>query len=225
MRKTIVVPLILATCFGASPVLAQNSNGGVYGVIRGGVAVDSDLRFKERDTAPPATVRRNEDLKAGFNGEVGVGYQTGFVRVEGTVGYTQANIDRQRAVGSDGRTRSLNLGLSAYADIPTGSIVTPYIGGGIGASRVDARFDRLTGSPAAGSRFSDKDWGFQWHLDAGLGIRAAENTTIELGARYTQTTALEFRGASGLVGDGALADSFRPRLSSTSILAGIRQRF
>ena len=224
MFRPVFTPLlIVALCAAATPALAQTSSG-VYGVVRAGAAIDSDSKFKDRDTAAPANVRKSEDFKPGFNGELGVGYATGPFRVEGTVGYTRATIDTKRT-GAEGRAKQLNLGLSAYADIPTGSAITPYVGGGIGASRVEADFARVGGTPAAGSRYSGKDWGYQWHLDAGVGIQVAEKTALELGARYTRTSALEYRGFSGPVGVGAVADSFTPRLASVSVLAGIRHRF
>lgn len=69
------------------------------------------------------------------------------------------------------RLRSLNLGLSAYADIPLDEMIVPYIGGGIGASRVDGLLTRGWGTPATVASFDDKDWGFQWHLDAGSASR------------------------------------------------------
>lgn len=222
--------LAVLAATAASPAAAQDADrSGPYAVARAGVAADSDLKFKDRDAAAPSTVRRNEDLKPGFTGELGAGYDLGGFRLEGTVGYANASLDRDRAGGAglsvDGRARQLTLGLSGYADIPTGSAITPYVGGGVGASRVDARLSRTGGTPAAGSRFSGKDWGFQWHVDAGVGIRAAENTTVDIGARYTRTSALEFQGLSGPVGAGAVADGFKPRLSSVSALVGVRQRF
>lgn len=221
---------LVVAAAAAAPAQAQGERApGMYGVVRAGAALDSDLKLKKADVAAPATVRRDEDFKPGFTGEVGAGYDSGGFRLEGTVGYSNAELDQKRAAvtgfTSDGRAKALTLGLAGYADIPTGSAVTPYVGGGIGATRVDARFSRIGGMPAASSRFAGKDWGFQWHLDAGVGIRAAANTTVELGARYTQVSALDYKGFSGPVGTGAVADGFKPKLASTSVLLGLRQLF
>lgn len=207
--------------YAAAPVTAQDA--GPYVVARAGVAVDSDLKFRDRDRTAPSTYPENVDFKPGFTGEVGGGYDFGAFRVEGTIGYSQVKLDRKRAgagFADDGRVRALNLGVSGYFDIPTGSAVTPYVGGGVGASRVDARLARVGATPTAVSSFRDKDWGFQWHVDAGVGIKAAERTTVELGARYTRTSALRFDGANG-----AAATEFEPRLASTSVMLGIRQGF
>jgi opacity protein-like surface antigen len=224
--------VLVAATVAAAPAHAQDERvTGPYGVARAGVAFDGDARFRDRDTAAPATFERNTDYKPGFTGEIGGGYDFGGFRLEATVGYAQAKLDRENAseggFTADGRTRSLNLGIAGYVDIPVGEVIVPYVAAGIGASRVDARLSRLGGTPAAGSRFDDKDWGLRWHADAGIGIRATPRTTIEIGARYTRVSKLEFEGQTGLATGTpvAVADSFRPRLDSVSGTLGVRHVF
>ncbi len=217
------VAAAIGICAAASPSFAQDTGTGAYGVVRAGVAVDSDAKFRDRDRAAPSSFPKNIDYKPGFTGEIGAGYDLGAFRLEGTVGYSQVKLDRKRAGTSfadDGRVRALNLGLAGYFDIPVSEAVVPFVGGGIGASRIDARLARASATPTSTSAFRDKDWGFQWHLDAGVGIKAAERTTIELGARYTRTSALRLEGANGVT-----ATDFRPRLANTSIMLGVRQGF
>lgn len=194
---------------------------GPYAVARAGVAADSDIRLRDRD-AEFGAFRRDSDFKPGFTGELGGGYDFGGFRLEGTVGYANAKLDRERQqiAGADGRARSLNLGLSGYVDIPLGQVIVPYLGAGIGASRVKASFLRPGVVPGADSRFSGNDWGFSYHVDAGVGVRVAPATTVEFGARYMRTTKLDYDGRTGLV-----AQSFRPRLSSVSAMVGVRQVF
>jgi opacity protein-like surface antigen len=215
----------LAACIASAPATAQDApSTGVYGVARAGITLDTDARFPDEDSRAPATVQRNTDYKRGVKGEIGLGYATGPFRLEATAGYQTAKLDEQRAstVGftADGRVKALTFGVAGYIDIAASERIVPYIGGGVGASRINSRLSRVTGAPADGSRFSDKDWGLNWHLDAGVGIVATPSTTIELGGRYSRTSKLEFTGVSG----GA-PDSFRPRLSSWSAMLGIRQVF
>jgi opacity protein-like surface antigen len=215
----------LAASIASAPAIAQDSpSTGLYGVARAGTTLDTNARFPDNDRRAPATVQRDTDYERGFNGEIGVGYDTGPFRLEATAGYQTAKLDEKRAsIGgftADGRVKTLTFGVAGYIDIAASERVVPYIGGGIGASRVNSRLSRVTGTPAAGSRFSDKDWGLNWHLDAGVGIAATPSTTIELGGRYSRTSKLEFTGASG----GA-PDSFRPRLSGWSAMLGVRQVF
>ncbi|MBU0557522.1 MAG: outer membrane beta-barrel protein [Alphaproteobacteria bacterium] len=232
MKNRIRTALVLTLAAIPSVAFAQDEPAkGAYGVVRAGVAIDTDARFPANDTTAPATIQRNTDHKPGFTGELGMGYDFGAFRLEGTAGYATAKLDSPRASAggfvTNGRTKAFTLGLSGYLDIETGSAVTPYVGAGIGASRVDMRSSRLGGTPSAGSRFDDKDWGLNWHADAGVGIAAGRSTTIDIGARYSRTSKLEFDGRTGLVTGTppALADTFRPRLSSWSAMIGLRQAF
>ncbi|WP_137863246.1 MULTISPECIES: outer membrane beta-barrel protein [unclassified Sphingomonas] len=208
---------------GVTPAAAQDGQPtGIYGVARAGLSIDTDARLQGNN--PTGTLQRDTDYRRGFNGELGIGYDAGPFRLEGTVGYTTAGVDKKKAATggftADGRTKALTIGAAGYFDLPVSERVVPYVGGGIGLSRVDSRLSRLSGSPATGSRYSGKDWGFNWHLDAGLGIAATQSTTIELGARYSRTSSLRFDGFNG-----ASKAEFRPRLSGWSALVGIRQAF
>lgn len=222
MHRTLAMAALLGAA--ASPALAQVDADvrGPYGVLRAGVVADTDLKFRGDDAAAPSTFGSNADFKRGFTGEVGAGYDMGAFRLEGTIGVGQAKIDRKRnglGFADDGRARTLNLGVSAYFDIPLGDTIVPYVGAGVGASRVNARLAR-TSATGTTSAFNDKDWGFNWHVDAGLGIKASERTTIEVGARYGRISALRLDGFNG-----AQATDFRPRLVSTSVMLGLRQIF
>jgi opacity protein-like surface antigen len=221
-RAASLIPFAAVAIGLTAPAHAQDqtSTDGPYAVARAGVAIDSDLAPREN---PPAVLNDDIDFGSGFAGEIGGGYKFSNFRIEGTVGYSSVKIDDERSGGGfadNGRLRSLNLGLSAYADIPLDEMIVPYIGGGIGASRVDGRLTRGLGTPATVASFDDKDWGFQWHLDAGVGIKATDRTTIELGARYTRTNSLSFDGRLN-----AGPATYEPRLSSVSGMIGIRQAF
>lgn len=222
---------VLAVIIAAAPSVAfaqAERIEGTYGVVRAGVAPDTDARFRADDTAAPATFQRNTDFKPGFTGEIGLGYKFGSIRVEGTAGYATAKLDRERAQAggftADGRARVFTLGVAGYYDFAPKSKISPYVGGGLGASRVTMRLSRLGGAPLAGSRFDGRDWGLTWHADAGVGIAAGRSTAIDIGARYSRTSALRFDGRTGLATGtpAAAADSFRPRLSSWAAMIGVR---
>lgn len=222
-----------------------------YVVARAGVQIDSDLKLRRPDTVAPSRLLRDIDAKPGVTGELGAGYDFGGFRLEGTVGYGTAAVDREwlsdRTSTGSGRLKSLDLGVAGYVDLIPGARFSPFLGGGIGASRVDARVARLApavvatgttaprpGTPAAraaeagriGTRMDDRDWGFKWHLDAGAGYNVAPGTTLEIAGRYSRTTSLDLQGRSiAAVGRPAVTRSFEPRQSSASILLGLRQKF
>lgn len=214
----------------AAPAAAQNvAESGPYAVARAGVQVDSELRFRDADRLAPSSFSRDVDYKPGFTGEIGGGYDLGGFRIEGTVGYTRTVVDEEQnsPAGFDlsGRQKSLDLGVAAYADFNRAGTVRPYVGGGIGASRVDMQVASVSNASTAGSGINDRDWGFRWHLDAGVGLQVAQNTMVELGARYTRTSSLRFDGQNGLAGADPQVASFEPRLSGTAVTLGLRQQF
>jgi opacity protein-like surface antigen len=245
--------LAVALSFGlvaAQPALAQ-SQPGPYGVARAGVQLDADLKGPKPATnnnpkAPTPTptttgvLPRDIDAKPGFTGELGMGYDFGGFRLEGTVGYSNAalNADRltDRTLTGSGRMRSLDLGVAGYVDFNPAGQFKPFIGAGIGASRVDLRATRLalpaTGrtpavvAAAAGTRISDRDWGFRWHLDAGAGYALTPTTTLELAGRYTRTSGLDFTSQTrATAGATPVTQIYKPRASSTSLMLGLRQKF
>jgi opacity protein-like surface antigen len=58
------------------------------------------------------------------------------------------------------------------------------------------------------------------HADAGIGVRVAPKTTVEIGGRYAQTSRLKFDGQS----DG-VATTYEPTLRTLSATLGVRHVF
>jgi opacity protein-like surface antigen len=220
------------TLLGAAALTAATSahaqedddNKGFYGVARVGASISPQSKLDPDGAPAGSTFDEKTKYKTGVTGELGGGYDFGMFRIEQTAGYTSNSLNVQDAqrggFAAAGRTRSFTVGVSGYVDIPMGRMITPYLGAGIGAARVDANLSRVDNATGTGSSYSGKDWGLQWHADTGIGVRVARKTTVELGGRYTQTSGLKFAGQS----DGA-ATSYQPKLRSLSAMLGIRQNF
>lgn len=82
---------------------------------------------------------------------------------------------------------------NAYVDLGTWWSVTPFIGAGIGASRVtvanftDLGINSLPGGgvgPGLVSAQTGSRWNFAWALHTGLAYRVSPNMTVELGYSY-----------------------------------------
>ena len=76
---------------------------------------------------------------------------------------------------------------NAYLDLGTWWCVTPFVGAGIGASRITISSFTDVNTPNAGVAFaaSNSKWNLAWALHAGLAFQASENLAIELAYRYT----------------------------------------
>ena len=105
--------------------------------------------------------------------------------------------------------------VNAYADLGTWYCITPYVGAGVGAARVqianftDSNVGNLPpGSPLpVGPGFvsaaTGSQWNFAWALHAGLAYKVNPNMTVELGYSYVNlgngTTGVDaaFDGSAG----------------------------
>lgn len=75
---------------------------------------------------------------------------------------------------------------NAYADLGTFYGVTPYLGAGIGASRNTISNYRDVNTMRAGGGYAETAsmWNFAWALHAGVGFKATDRMTIDLGYSY-----------------------------------------
>jgi opacity protein-like surface antigen len=225
-RSIINITLISLTALGlATPAWAQDDGEkGIYAVARAGASIGPESKLDLDKVPSSTTFDEKTKYKTGITGEIGGGYDFGMFRVEQTIGYTSNNLnvkdsDTGSLVGA-GRSRAFNMTVSGYVDIPVSKMIIPYVGGGVGVSRVDADLSRVNSTTGIGSSYSGKDWGMTFHADAGIGVRVAPKTTIEIGGRYSQTSGLKFNGQS----DG-VATSYEPKLRSLTGTLGVRYAF
>ena len=76
---------------------------------------------------------------------------------------------------------------NAYLDLGTWWCVTPFVGAGVGFSRVSISGFTDVNTPNAGVAFgaTESQWNFAWALHAGLAFQATNNLAIEFAYRYT----------------------------------------
>lgn len=75
--------------------------------------------------------------------------------------------------------------VNAYVDLGTYGGLTPYVGGGIGASYLttsNVRF--VNGDGSTGSYSGDSEWNFAWALTAGAAYAISDNLLVDLNYRY-----------------------------------------
>ena len=121
---------------------------------------------------------------------------------------------------------------NAYVDLGTWWCITPFVGAGIGTSRVTiANFvDQNVGSLAGGgvgpgTAFGDtaSKWNFAWALHAGLAYKVSPNFTVELAYSYVNM-------GDGITGDLKAFDGtnlvFNPmtfkNITSQDLMLGVR---
>lgn len=201
-------------CLGAAPAYAADIQeapivevqqfGGWY--LRGDIGM-SNQRLDKLDyfrfSEPEVFGFNNDgDFDSGITGQIGVGYQfNDWFRGDVTAQYRgKTKFDAQDYYDTDGIPGGGDNGTNdytakksewlflanAYADLGTYAGITPYVGAGIGASRNTISNFRDVNVVTGGGGYAgdESEWNLAWALHAGVGIKATERMTIDLGYSY-----------------------------------------
>ena len=190
--KAIIIGLVLASTALASPALARD--GAVYIELNGGVMKLEDIEF-DIGGVNNAVEIETDDYGYDFGGIVG--YDFGFFRLEGEVGYRGIDQDEVTstvrvpsvginpligAIGSNpsaGDLKALSFMANALVDIGDDDGLQFFVGAGAGYAKVDVKSSIRAGGPGF---LDDDDGGFAYQGLAG--IRAPVTDTIDAGIKY-----------------------------------------
>ncbi len=90
---------------------------------------------------------------------------------------------------------------NVYADLGNWHGVVPYVGGGLGASRIKVSgYDYVNPNGVRGSQPGGKDWSFSWALMAGVGYTITENLIIDAGYRFLDLGDVKSKVSTGAGG-------------------------
>ena len=206
----------------------------------------------------PYTAKPMSEYETGFKVAGTVGYELaeGF-RVEGELFFARADVAKVSYKGVpaagvidvpiSGTADHLGAFANVWYDFDTGSDWIPYIGGGLGFTRVDQsklKYDSqklFRDSYAAGLRangqsdhqiqqalaalpdvpeISTTDTVFAYHVGLGIGYRLTDNTVLQAGYRLQAASDLEFEG-SNAAGTAKVTSGLRVHL----LEIGFRYRF
>jgi opacity protein-like surface antigen len=193
------------------PVFSLAASG-LYGSVNAGVsmATDSDVSWVEDGSSGTETW----EYDSGYIVSGAVGYMIEKYRVEGEVIYQANDVDTVDGLSISPiaiDTNALSFLVSGYLDFDTGSIMTPYITAGIGASRVEADIMGLL-------KFDDTVLGYQ--LGVGVGFAMSETVSLDFRYRYLGAAEAEFNyNVEGSTGRSELD------IASHNITAGLTMAF
>ncbi len=146
-----------AAAFGVTPAQAED---GFYGTAKVGLAW-FDLRSDSDDV----------DTDTGLTAHGAAGYAYGDVRLEFEAGYYQADLDEDQF---DGDVEAFSGLVNGYYDLPTGTNVEPYVGGGVGVARIGIEDDTR----------DDDEVVFAWNAVAGVNYSFDGRMTFSAQYRY-----------------------------------------
>jgi opacity protein-like surface antigen len=175
--------------------------GGWY--LRGDIGFSNQSMGDIRNTnaalyAPVASLQQTSSVNTGGIFDLGVGYQfNNWFRADvigqyrGKTNFLATELltfsDGSRGVDTYTGTKSEWLVLAnAYVDLGTWWCVTPFIGAGIGTSRVTIGNFVDTNTPTNGVNVSGSasKWNFAWAAHAGLAYKISPSVTLELAYSY-----------------------------------------
>ena len=183
-------------CSVSSLAFAQKAPEGFYLGIGGGVTWLDDSDFSTSPLGLHGTL--DNDTGYGIISEVGYAFGNGF-RVELNPGYRRTPTGSLHGgnlggtFSTDGHVEALSGMVNVIYEYPTGTPVSPYIGGGIGVARL--KLD--TKSTSAGTVIDDTDTQFAYQGIVGASWEFMPNWRLALDYRYFATSDPSFSARVG----------------------------
>ncbi len=131
-------------------------------------------------------------------------------RTELEMGFRNNHVDQIDGRTGEGTIKNWDMMVNALYGFETGTMFRPYVGIGLGGSRV--KFSNV--APIAGSQIDDANWVFAYQGIAGTDIEFNQNVAFFADYRYLATDEPDFRTNSGVELE---ADE-----SNHSVLVGVR---
>ena len=180
----------VSVSLASSPSIAQSSGYYVGAALGLGLQGDADVS----GTGIAASVD-TDPAKVGLL-SFGHAYGNGF-RTEFEFSYSHTSVDSVSGSSSSaGSIAALSGMVNALYDIPTGTKLKPYLGLGLGASRLS--YNDVT--PIGGSVLSDRDTVFAYQGIAGVSYDLGDNLALTTEYRYFRTADPSFNtDATGAV--------------------------
>jgi opacity protein-like surface antigen len=177
--------------------------------------------FLDDVSLPPAIIPGEMRFDTGMGLGATLGYDFGMFRLEGEFGYRRNDVDGTfiagvASLGEIGKVNAWSFMLNGFLDIETGTILTPYLGGGIGLANID--WDKV--SIGFTPDIDDDDTVFAYQFGAGVGIAINESVNVDIGYRYFATADPSL--VSSFVAPG---QEFDFEYASHNISLGIRVTF
>jgi len=169
---------------------AANADGGFYLGGNAGIAYGSDIDGK----SPASSFTNKLDPGLSLGLEAGYGFET--LRLEGELIHQKLGYDKIQAptgayVPASGDMIGLSFLLNGYYDFAKESTLAPFVGVGLGLSKVEVDDLHAQGWT---SKLSVDDTVFTYQISAGVGYALTETVTIDGRYRYLATSDPEFEG-------------------------------
>ncbi len=214
--KTLIGLVVCAFVWTAPLAEAQTqsaSKNGLYFSVQGGFTT-----FKIEDDDIGGGNDIDSTYVAGYSVGGSVGYKLGYFRLEGEVAYRKYDPDDLEFTGVDldigGDITVMSYMGNLYLDFDNSTILTPYIGGGLGVAEISSNNLNRAGI----FNVDDDDTVFAYKVGAGLALTLATFLDLTLDYHYFGTADPEFNNSIN-------SSEFNPGFKSHNVQGGLRFRF
>ncbi len=186
-RYVALTTLVAVLCLGGWPPAAQAQGSYIAGRAGINLLNDADLE---------------RGMEIGFNMGATVGGALGYrlshaLRIEGEISWRRNALDqlkgRRVAVEFDkGNLAALNFLANLFYDFDNASALTPYVGAGVGLSRITLNDPRIGNVLFE----EEEDVVFASQIGVGANFELTERVGLTLGYRFFQTSDPEFEGTA-----------------------------
>jgi outer membrane protein OmpA-like peptidoglycan-associated protein len=194
-KTTIALAGLLAGASGAA-----YATEGWYGRVDAGYSFDGTQEFD---------ILGDADFENDWVEGLGLGYAfSGGLRLEGEISHRFNALDT--SVATDGDTHAWAAMLNGYYDFNADGAISPYVGLGVGAARVN-------GNGSVGPlAYDDQDTAFAYQGAVGVAFAVSDQLSLDVGYRYFTAPELSF---TSNVGD------FESGYEHHAALVGLRWQF
>lgn len=184
--------LLAAAALLAAPTSALARDGTAYFGLNGGLIKPQDVKLDYQLRTLLVEDGITLEHKTGWDADIFAGYDLGFIRIEGEVGYKKAGLEDVTVRPSvfatttrpaiSGRTTVASAMANLLLDFGSDDGLQVYAGGGVGGARLEVD-GRVTGAgaPLQAGIYGD-DRSTAWQLLGG--VRLPVNSNLDLGLKY-----------------------------------------
>lgn len=228
MRKGLIASAAGIVMLAGATLTAPARGEGFYGSLNAGASfLDTTRNF-----GSGIDIDSRSDTGWALSGGVGYAYTNG-LRAELELGYRRHGIKDLFVRSDGGLGASLGVGgplngatlaaeghetsfsgmVNGWYDIKTGTAFTPYVGGGIGLSRIALNGIKISDFQIV----DDSDVVFAYQFGAGVAYAVTPSISLTVDYRYFATTDAAFRDFEGA--------KFRADYSTHNVMGGVRFGF
>ena len=194
----IVLVVIVASCY---PVFAEESNNENKWYVKSGLGYANQIKnYNEVNFG--ASEWNFDD---GLNMSLSAGYAALYWALEGEFAFRIMHIDHKTLKSSssklnyEGDQTQAALMLNGYLFPFPEWIISPYVGGGLGATRISWNEIKVSGSSSSG--IDDYDTVFTYQFIIGASYDITPKMTLEADYRYYVPDNAEIKSSAGSVGE------------------------